>query len=68
MTHIQSLSQEVGFGDKELGLFGLGLSSAETDVWWLGREQEKEEEGEPIHDIDLGTVAAEAGGSERCFR
>ena len=53
MTHVQSLSQEVGSGDEGLGLFGFDLSSAETGSWWLGEEQE--EESEPIHGIDLGT-------------
>ena len=36
VTHVQSLSQEVGSGDEGLGLFGFDLSSAETDFWWLG--------------------------------
>ena len=31
VTHVQSLSQEVGSGDEGLGLFGFDLSSAETD-------------------------------------
>ena len=61
VTPVQSLSQEVDFRDERLGLFGFDLSSAETDVWWL--EEEQEEEGRLIHNIDLGTVAAEAGGS-----
>ena len=39
VTHVQSLSQEVGSGDEGLGLFGFDLSSAETDFWWLGEEQ-----------------------------
>ena len=38
VTHVQSLSQEVGSGDEGLGLFGFDLSSAETDFWWLGEE------------------------------
>ena len=33
VTHVQSLSQEVGSGDEGLGLFGFDLSSAETDFW-----------------------------------
>ena len=41
VTHIQSLSQEVGSGDEGLGLFGFDLSSAETDFWWLGEEQRR---------------------------
>ena len=41
MTHVQSLSQEVGSGDEGLGLFGFDLSSAETDFWWLGEEQSR---------------------------
>ena len=53
MTHVQSLSQEVGSGDEGLGLFGFHLSSAETGFWWLGEKQE--EESKPIHGIDLGT-------------
>ena len=36
VTHVHSLSQEVGSGDEGLGLFGFDLSSAETDFWWLG--------------------------------
>ena len=38
VTHVQSLSQEVGSGDEGLGLFGFDLPSAETDFWWLGEE------------------------------
>ncbi|CAM9625288.1 unnamed protein product, partial [Ascophyllum nodosum] len=38
VTHVQSLSQEVGSGDEGLGLFGFHLSSAETDFRWLGEE------------------------------
>ena len=38
VTHIQSLSQEVGSGDEGLGLFCFDLSSAETDFWGLGEE------------------------------
>ena len=53
VTHVQSLSQEVGSGDEGLGLFGFDLSSAETSFWWLVEEQE--EVSKPIHDIDLGT-------------
>ena len=53
MTHVQSLSQEVGSGDEGMGLFGFSLSSAETGFWWLGEEQE--EKSKPIHGIDLGT-------------
>ena len=39
VTHVQSLSQEVGSGDEGLGLFDFDLSSAEPDFWWLGKEQ-----------------------------
>ena len=54
VTHVQSLSQEVGSGDEGLGLFGFDLSSAETGFWWLGEEQA--EESVPMrHGIDLGT-------------
>ena len=53
VTHVQSLRQEVGSGDEELGLFVFDLLSAETSFWWLGEEQE--EESKPIHGIDLGT-------------
>ena len=53
VTHVQSLSQEVGSGDEGLGLFSFDLSSAETGFWWLGEEQE--EGSKPIHGIDLGT-------------
>ena len=35
VTHLQSPSQEVGSGDKGLGLLCFDLSSAETDSWWL---------------------------------
>ena len=41
VTHVQSLSQEVGSGDEGLGLFGFDLSSAETEFWWLGEEQSR---------------------------
>ena len=54
MTHVQSLSQEVGSRDEGLGLFGFDLSSAETGFWWLGEEHE--EISKPIHRIDLGTM------------
>ena len=54
VTHVQSLSQEVGSRDEGLGLFGFDLSSAETGFSWLG-EEEEEEESKPIHGIDLGT-------------
>ena len=63
----RSLSQEVGSRDEGLGFFGFDLtSSAETDFGWL--EEEQEEEGKPVHNIDPRTVAAEAGGSECCSR
>ena len=40
VTHVQSQSLEVGFGDKGMGLLCFDLSSAETDFWWLeGDEQ-----------------------------
>ena len=38
VTHVRSLSQEVGSGDEGLDLFGFELSSAETYFWWLGEE------------------------------
>ena len=38
VAHVQNLSQEVGFADEGLGLFGFDVSSVETD-WWLGDEQ-----------------------------
>ena len=41
VTHIQSLSQEVGSGNEGLGLFGFDLSSAETDFWWLEEGQRR---------------------------
>ena len=64
VTHVQSLSQEVGSGDEGLGLFGFDLSSAETGFWWL---REEEEESKPIHGIDLGTyMASEKGGEFEC--
>ena len=66
VTHAQRLSQEVGSGDGGLGLFGFDLSSAETYFWWL--EEEQKEESRPIHGIDLGTGAAEAGEFECCSR
>ena len=53
VTHVQSLSQEVGSGNEGLGLFGFDLSSEKTGFWWLGEEQEQE--SKPIHGIDLGT-------------
>ena len=37
VTHVQSLSQEVGCGDDGLGLFSFDLSSAETDFGGWGR-------------------------------
>ena len=47
VTHVQSLSQEVGSGDEGLGLFGFDLSSAETDFLVAGRGA-GEEESKPI--------------------
>ena len=38
--HVQSLSQEVSFGDEGLGLIGFDVSSGEEmDFWWLEDEQ-----------------------------
>ena len=34
VTRVQSPSQEVGSGDKGLGLLCFVLASAETDFWW----------------------------------
>ena len=34
VTHVQSLSQEAGSGDEELGLFGFDLLSAKTFGGW----------------------------------
>ena len=39
VTRLQSQSQEVGYGGEGLGLLCFDLSSAETDFWWLEREQ-----------------------------
>ena len=39
VAHVQSQSQEVGSGDKGLGLLCFDLSSAETDFWRLDDEQ-----------------------------
>ena len=39
VTRVQSPSQEVGSGDKGLGLLCFDLSSAETDFWWPEDEQ-----------------------------
>ena len=33
VTHVQSQSQDVGSGDKGLGLLCFDLSSTETDFW-----------------------------------
>ena len=35
VTHVQSLSQEVGSGDEGLGLFGFDLSSARTGFFFV---------------------------------
>ena len=43
VSHIQSLTQEVGFEDEGLGLFDFEVSSAEADFLWLGTEQEEEQ-------------------------
>ena len=47
VTHVQSLSQEVGSRVEGLGLLGFDLSSAETDFWLL--EEEQEDEKKPKH-------------------
>ena len=39
VTRVQSPSQEVGSGDKGLGLSCFDLSSAETEFWWPEDEQ-----------------------------
>ena len=65
VTHIKSLSQEVGSGDKRPGLIDFDLSSsAETEFW--GQEKEQEEEPKRIHGTWGQRLAAEAGGFE-CF-
>ena len=38
VTHVLSQSQEAGFGDEVLSLLCSGLSSAETNFWWLEDE------------------------------
>ena len=40
VTHVQSLSQEVGSGDEGLSLFGFDSSSEQMGFWWLGEEEE----------------------------
>ena len=45
VAHVQNLSQEVGFTDAELSLFGFDVTSAETEFWWL--EEEEVEEKRP---------------------
>ena len=43
VTHVHSLSQEVGSGDEGLYLYGFYLSSsAETDPAWSLEEEEQE--------------------------
>ena len=39
VTRVQSQSQEVGSGDKGLGLLCFDLLSGETDFWWQEDEQ-----------------------------
>ena len=41
VTHAQSQSQELGFGDERLGLLCFDLLSTETDFWWLEDEQQR---------------------------
>ena len=41
VTHVQSLSQDVGSGDEGLGLFGFDLSSAETPRTFGGWDRSK---------------------------
>ena len=43
-TNVQSLCQKVSSRDEGLGLYGLDLSSAATDLWWLEEEQEEEKQ------------------------
>ena len=54
VTHVQSLSQEVGSEDEGLGLFGFDLSLAETGFWVAGRGAGGGKP-KPAHVIDLGT-------------
>ena len=42
VTHVQSESQEVGFGDEGLGLLCFDLLSAESDFWWLWRASSRD--------------------------
>ena len=55
VTHVQSLSREVGSGDEGLGLFGFDLSSAETDFWWLGEELRRRNRNQYMASTWLGT-------------
>ena len=41
VTHVQIPSQEVGSGDKGLGLLCFDLSLAETVFWWLEGDEQK---------------------------
>ena len=66
VTHVQSLSQEVGSGDEGLGLFGFDLSSPETGFWWLGGEQEEDKTNTWHRPGDM--APEEAGEFECCFR
>ena len=64
VTHIQSLSQEVGSGDEGLGLIGFDLSSAETDFWWLERSRAGGIETNTRH--RPGDMASEEAGEFEC--
>ena len=73
VIHVQSLSQEVGSRDEGRGLYGFGLSSAYSDPSWLegaGKIQVDPMGLTPpsLHDIDLGTMSAEAAGAVDCAR
>ena len=69
MTHVQSLSQEVGSEDDGWACLVLICHQQKRTLGgW--RSEKQEDEGKPIlvHGIDLGIVAAEAGGSECCSK
>ena len=64
VTHVQSLSQEVGSGNKGLGLFGFDLSSEKTGFLVAGRGAGGGIETNTWH--RPGDMASEEAGEIEC--
>ena len=66
VTHVQSLSQEVGSGDEGLGLFGFDLSSGEQKRTFGGWERSRAGGIETNTRHLPGDMASEEAGEFEC--